>query len=360
MENTFKLKVIWFYIMDEKKKRGRRAKIPVVEENNVMIKIGKEVDGEKKFTGHYAPWAKKYAPKEIDDMKLPKEIKTKLNFVANNDIPFNMIIKGNCGSGKTTALKCIVRKKQDDDNIIIFTPADDRGIDVIKMKLLFFVRKETLRHKIVIFEDMDYNITDKTQNEISNIMKTYNLDVSYYFTCKDTKAIIDKIQSRCNIINFRELNENDTYDVLRNIYTECEDSGLKALYFISQGDIRSAITNMEIVSDCYNGEVNEENVYKVCYQPSPRHIYNIFYNCLRGQLQDAINSFGQLKQKGYCNSDIMQTIMKMLKVIDIEEDIRIEYNKIISNTYVRMTDGNDTNLQMYACLARLCSIRHHQ
>ncbi len=46
-------------------------------------------------------------------------------------------------------------------------------------------------------------------------------------------------------------------------------------------------------------------------------------------------------------------MINVLKLISIDEYIRINFIKIISEVYLNVTDGNDTNLQMYSCLSKM-------
>ena len=49
----------------------------------------------------------------------------------------------------------------------------------------------------------------------------------------------------------------------------------------------------------------------------------------------------------------MIDILKDKKIIKIDEDIRINFIKILSDGYIIISDGVDTNLQIYSCLGRM-------
>ena len=74
---------------------------------------------------------------------------------------------------------------------------------------MLFVRFANNGRKLVIIDDADKNMTIKAQNELANIMKTYQENISYCFTCNYSRGIIDKIQNRCTILKTSRVSEND-------------------------------------------------------------------------------------------------------------------------------------------------------
>ena len=66
-----------------------------------------------------------------------------------------------------------------------------------------------------------------------------------------------------------------------------------------------------------------------------------------------IENINKLKNYGYCGSDILLTMLNTLKEIKIDEDIRINFIKIISDCYIIVSEGIDTILQLYVCVAKM-------
>ena len=85
-------------------------------------------------------------------------------------------------------------------------------------------------------------------------------------------------------------------------------------------------------------------------------ITSIINSCLTGNINSAINQINELKENGYCNNDIVLTIINVLKDMNIKEDIKIKYIRIASETYININDGVNTLLQLYNCLAKMCDI----
>jgi replication factor C subunit 2/4 len=367
------------------KKRGRKQKIiPDILDNdngdipekslNGKITIYKNINiskQEKKVIN--LPFTEKYRPKTIDDIILDDCLKEKIkNLVKSNLLP-NLIITGSSGTGKTSTMFCIARYILGDkynDGLLELNASDNRGLEIINNSIIHFCKKKinnnidelndsTLSEnnikKIIIFDEAD-NITKKAQNILANMMEEYTNSTRFCFTCNDSSKIIESIQSRCLILHYRPMNKNNIKKHLEHIcklenikYT---NDGIDSIIFISQGDIRQAINNLEAIYNSY-GRITDEFVYKICYQPHPNTIISLIQTCVLKNLNQAIMKYNELKLQGYCNSDILQTIINVLKIINIDENIRINFIKILSDIYLIVTDGIDTNLQMYSCISKM-------
>ena len=72
--------------------------------------------------------------------------------------------------------------------------------------------------------------------------------------------------------------------------------------------------------------------------------------CLAGSLQEAVNTVLELKRVGYCNNDILLTIINVLKEISINESSRIIMLENATNAYMIVNEGVDTDLQLLRCI----------
>ena len=49
-------------------------------------------------------------------------------------------------------------------------------------------------------------------------------------------------------------------------------------------------------------------------------------------------------------------MINVLKEVAIDESIRLKYINIISEYYTKVSDGLDTNLQLYSCISKMILI----
>jgi len=307
----------------------------------------------------YLPWVEKYRPQHLDDVILDDITNSKMNnFLINKELS-NMIITGHPGTGKTSTILCLARQVYGDsynEAVIEYNASDNRGLETINNSIIHFCKKkvntENNLPKLVILDEAD-NITKKAQNTLCNLMETYIKTTKFVLTCNDYNKLVEGIQTRCLIIRYNSLSKDVITKRLKYICKKekisYEDEGLEAIVFISQGDIRLAINCLESTYFGFN-KITYDNVYKICEKPPQVQITTLINMCLAGSLKEAVNTMLQLKENGYCNNDILLTIINVLKEISIDESLRIRMLESASNAYMITNDGVDTDLQLLNCI----------
>lgn len=318
------------------------------------IKISNNID---------LPWNEKHRPKKIDDLILDENIKKKINYMVNNNNISNMIISGTPGLGKTTTALCIAKHilgNNFNEGVTELNASDDRGLEAINNTIIHFCKKKlevngVNLYKIIILDEAD-NITKKAQTVLSNYIETYKHNTRFIFTCNDHSKIIESIQSKCILLNYSKLSDNLIKTKIKQI---CEienvkysEDGLDALIYISHGDIRQCMNFLEGIYYGY-GELNKENVYKICDQPQPVLIINIIKACLSNNINQAIYHTNEIKKNGYCVNDIVIGMLTLLKDIKMDEETRMKYIDIVNETYIDTNNLIESDLQLYACLAKM-------
>tara|TARA_Y200000002_G_C22678385_1_gene663022 strand:+ start:787 stop:1824 length:1038 start_codon:yes stop_codon:yes gene_type:complete len=307
----------------------------------------------------YLPWVEKYRPQKLDDLILDQITNKKMrNFLINKELS-NMIITGHPGTGKTSTILCLAKEVYKDkftEAVIEYNASDNRGLETINNSIIYFCKKKvkTINNlpKLVILDEAD-NITKKAQNTLCNLMETYINTTKFVLTCNDYNKLVEGIQTRCLIIRYNSLSKNDIKQRLKYICEKenirYDEEGLEAIIFISQGDVRLAINCLESTYFGFN-KITYQNVYKICEKPPQIQITTLINMCLSKSLKHAVDSVLKLKENGYCNNDILLTIINVLKEIVIDESLRINMLEIASNAYMITNDGVDTDLQLLKCI----------
>lgn len=314
-------------------------------------------------------WIEKYRPVDIDDVIIDDYTRRKIDTMLHEKNMNNIIITGIPGIGKTTTLLCIAKQllgKNVKDGVLEMNASDHRGIktvDSIELfcKKTFIVDPEKYaKHKIIILDEAD-NMTSKAQKLINKLMQKYYKTTRFAFTCNSSSKIIEAIQSRCMIFRYKRISKQLLKEKLEKICklenVNYKENGLDAIITISRGDMRQAISNLQLISS--NCSITSEyTVYKICDSPQPLVIRDMFDQCYNKNLNEALKILFSLINKGYSIDDISLVMIDTLKspiMSKLDENVKIKFMKEISKTYLVINKGVDTDLQLTGCIARLCT-----
>ncbi|GLV43837.1 Replication factor C subunit 4 [Carabus blaptoides fortunei] len=305
----------------------------------------------------------KFRPKTFSDILGNEDTISRLSvFATKGNVP-NIIISGPPGVGKTTTILCLARillGQSFKDAVLELNASNDRGIDVVRNKIKMFAQqKVTLprgRHKIVILDEVD-SMTEGAQQGLRRTMELYSNTTRFALACNYSEKVIEAIQSRCCVLRYSKLTDEQ---VLARVMQICQkeelsytEDGLEAIVFTSQGDMRQALNNLQATANGF-GHVNSENVFKVCDEPHPLMIKNMLMFCRNGDMHSAYKIMQSLWYLGYAAEDIIKNIFKVCKTLDIPETLKLKYVMEIGITHQRIVDGLCSLLQMSGLLARLC------
>ena len=163
-------------------------------------------------------WTEKYRPKCLDDVIGQEVIAERLKAFAKSKSFPNMIFAGPAGVGKTTSALALANELYGDkiyEAFIELNASDSRGIDVIRGRVKEFARTMPLSSGLVkiIFLDEADALTPEAQHALRRTMERYSSTTRFIFSANYASKIIEPIQSRCVVLRFRLLNEDDVKKV---------------------------------------------------------------------------------------------------------------------------------------------------
>jgi replication factor C subunit 2/4 len=315
-----------------------------------------------KLEEYEKPFVEKYRPKYLEDVVGNSVAVEQLKAIAEQGNLPNILIVGPPGTGKTTSVLCLARQMLKDtlkEAVLELNASDERGIDVVRDKIKSFAHQKVTvpenMHKIVILDEAD-SMTESAQQALRMIMTEYSETTRFALACNDSSKIIEPIQSRCAIVRFTKLGDDEILERLNFVIDEetidCDDSGLKALLFTAEGDMRYALNNLQATVAGF-GEVRKDNVYKVCDQPHPELMERVVNHCLEGEFEEACEEIDTVFNEGYNILDIIGTLNKIIQTIDMNDERRLGFLKHATDFKMRVLEGNDSQLQLHAFLASL-------
>jgi len=319
------------------------------------------------------PWVEKHRPKIVADIIGNAAIVERLAYFAENGNCPNIILSGPPGCGKTTSILCMAREVLGDkfgSGVLELNASNDRGIDVVRNKIKdFATRKVTLnqdpekgkiQHKIIILDEAD-SMTDSAQQALRRIMEIYSNTTRFALACNDSSKIIEPIQSRCAMLRYSKLSDVEILSRLYEILAKekvksYDDSGMKAILFTCNGDMRNAVNTLETT---YHGfqTITEEKVMKVVDEPHPMIIKRMIDACGKSDLTKALSELYVLWNKGFASEDIIGQIGRVIRMNqDLSEDKQLKFMDQVALTHYRIASGsNQSILQLSGLISTLCS-----
>lgn len=148
-------------------------------------------------------WVEKYRPKTVDDCILPDTLKkTFQEFVNQKNVP-NLLLSGPAGCGKTTIAKAMLEELGCD--YIVINGSMNGNIDVLRNEIRNYASAVSFTggRKYVILDEADYLNANSTQPALRNFMEEYSANCGFIMTCNFKNRIIDPLQSRCSVVDFK-------------------------------------------------------------------------------------------------------------------------------------------------------------
>lgn len=300
----------------------------------------------------------------IKDVLIDQNLRRKLNGFVNNKIVPNLIMSGVAGIGKSTIVDCIahdVYEKEYSTYVYKLNSSLEKNIKLLQELLENFCKRKLsetqTKKKMFIIDDMD-NIPNKLQSVIALMIEKYP-NISFAFTCNNSTDIIELIQSRCIMLYLQRPTQEQIINHLERIckhekYPYSREA-LEKIYFISQGDVRLSLNQLQVICEGFN-EVTLENIDNICDTPNIVVLQNIINLCIDKKITDVIAIVNELCDDGFYCSDILGGMFDILKSNDckIADEIKIPFLTIIGKSRYLVSEKIDSNIQLNRCIIKLC------
>ncbi len=304
-------------------------------------------------------WTEKYRPARLSEVVNQKHVVERLKaWVKKGSIP-NMLFAGPAGIGKTTIALALARDLYGENwrqNFRELNASDDRGIGVVRGQIKDFASMIPLGAdwKIIFLDESDA-LTPEAQQALRRTIERYAGVCRFILSANYSSRIIEPIQSRCAVFRLKGLSERDTLAYLQRVVRgeklQADGDALKAVYEVSEGDLRKATNLLQAASAL--GRVTRKTLYDVAARARPVDIRAMLDLALAGRFPDARKKlYDLLIEQGLSGEDIIREIHRQVLKLEIPEEARLMLIDRVGETEFRLNQGGSDDIQIGALLAQ--------
>lgn len=306
-------------------------------------------------------WTEKYRPKTFDEVKGQEDIISKLRaFVKQRNIP-HLLFAGPAGVGKSTLALVIARTFFGEnwrDNFLELNSSDERGIDVVRVKVKDFARTRALGDvpfKIIFLDECDA-LTREAQQALRRTMENYTSTCRFILAANYSSKIIDPIQSRCAVFRFKPLQGDQVVKLIDQVSKtegfQIDERAKQALITVADGDCRRV---QNILQSCaaLSKTITQEQVFSLASVAAPDEVKQVLMVAIKGDFLAARSKLLDVMLKyGLSGIDAVKQIQQ--EVWNLEVDNRKKVNLIdkCGEIEFRIVEGADEFIQLEALLAQ--------
>jgi len=305
-------------------------------------------------------WTEKYRPQTFEEMKGQKEIVEKVKaFVSTGSMP-HLLFSGPAGVGKTTLSLVIAKQLFGESwrqNVLELNASDERGIDVVRVKVKDFARTKALGDvpfKLIYLDESDA-LTKEAQQALRRTMENYTRTCRFILSCNYSSKIIDPIQSRCAVFRFKPLAEEDIYSMIDKLAAEEEltvsEEAKKALFTVCEGDCRRLENVMQSCA-VIKKDFDAELVYSMASVAKPREVKEVLWIAASGDfLASRKKLLSLMLDYGLSGLDVIKQIQREIWNLELDDRKKVELIDKCGEVEFRMSEGSDEYVQLESFLA---------
>ena len=305
-------------------------------------------------------WIEKYRPKDFNEIVGQRHLIPRIRaFVEQKNMP-HLLFAGPAGTGKTSTSLVIAKAffgEEWKQNFLELNASDERGIDVIRVKVKDFARTRAIGDvpfKIIYLDECD-QLTRDAQQALRRTMENYTQTCRFILSCNYSSKILDPIQSRCAIFRFKPLEKAELMEIIGKIAAneglKIDDKAKEALLDASEGDVRR-LENILQSCAAVSKTITEDTVFSMAAVAKPKEMRKILNLALKNEFIEAKKLLlDVMLNYGLSGLDIIKQIQKEILSLEIPDRKKMELIEKTGEAEFRMTEGSDEYIQLESLLA---------
>ena len=261
------------------------------------------------------PLAYRLRPTTLDEVYGQEHLTKNNGFIKkciDNNTIFSMILYGNPGCGKTTLATIIANSLGLHYRILNATTSNKKDMDTIIEEAKMY------GHMLVIIDEVHRLNKDK-QDYLLSYLESGLISMIGATTSNPYHSINPAIRSRCHILKLNELTDNDIKNILNNAlinekgldnkYT-CQEEVISTLAKLSNGDVRFALNNLEVLAlTCNDNKITMDDLKEKV------HSSNLIFDKNEDGYYNSLSAF----QKSIRGSDVNAALYYLARLIEAND-----------------------------------------
>ena len=305
-------------------------------------------------------WTEKYRPSTFEEVKGQQDIVQKMKaFVDQKNLP-HLLFSGPAGVGKTTLSLVIAKQLFGEtwrENTLELNASDERGIDVVRVKVKDFARTKAIGDvpfKIIYLDESDA-LTKEAQQALRRTMENYTKTCRFILSCNYSSKIIDPIQSRCAVFRFKPLSKEEIFTLIEKVAgkedLQVTSEAKEALFQVSEGDCRRLENIMQSCS-VMSKTLDQELIYSMAAVAKPKEVNELMSLATKGNFIESRKKLLHLMlDYGLSGLDVIKQMQKEIWNLSLPDQKKVELVDKCGEIEFRMVEGSDEYLQLESFLA---------
>lgn len=295
----------------------------------------------------YQALYRKYRPKNLSEVYGQKvAVNILKNAIINKKFAHAYLFTGSRGCGKTSVAKilsrlincentmdgilceecnsCISSVNNNCVDIIEIDAASNNGVDEIReLKSKVNLIPSVLKYKVYIIDEV-HMLSIGAFNALLKTLEEPPEHVVFILATTELHKVPITILSRCQIIEFKKINNKDMFDRLKEIAgmekINITDDAINEIINTSDGGMRDAIGMLDMSTAYSNDNITEEDIYAINGNVSTTEIEYLSEQILKKNLNVVINQINEYYSNGKDLIKITEKLIINLKNIMIKKE----------------------------------------
>lgn len=271
------------------------------------------------------PLAYRLRPSSLDEVYGQEHLTDAQGFIRKcieNKTIFSMIFHGTPGCGKTTLATIIANSLNIHYRFLNATTSNKKDMETVIEEAKMY------GHLIVIIDEVHRLNKDK-QDYLLSYIESGIITLIGATTANPYHAINPAIRSRCHILEIKPLTKEAIVKILKNALVnskgldnkfQCEEEVLDILATKSNGDVRFALNNLEVLSiTCKDNKITTEDLKRNVRIP----------NYMFDKNEDGYYNSLSALQKSIRGSDVDAALYYLARLCEAEDLVSIERRLLV-------------------------------